>query len=71
MALAKLTYVQYAKNSPVTSLIDDRNTGRIREDILGERFLSAIIEFIVPEDEIPEVIDQLQQAADLIDSVLL
>ncbi len=69
MALAKLTYVQYAKNSPVTSLIDDRNTGRIREDILGERFLSAIIEFIVPEDEIPEVIDQLQQAADLIDSV--
>ena len=69
MALAKLTYVQYAKNSPVTSLIEDLSTGRIREDILQERFLSAIIEFIVPQDKISEVMKQLQQAASLIDSV--
>jgi len=42
MALAKLTYVQYAKNSPVTSLIEDLSTGRIREDILKEKCAEAL-----------------------------
>src|SRR3990170_725198 len=42
-ALAK-TGVEFEKNNPVTHLMPDPSTGKIREDILQERVLSAIVE---------------------------
>ncbi|HHV57291.1 MAG TPA: 4Fe-4S binding protein [Firmicutes bacterium] len=69
MALASLPYVSFAPKSPITSFIVDRSTGRLRPDILNERVLSAIIEFIVPQQRIPEVVATLKNAAASLDTV--
>jgi NAD-dependent dihydropyrimidine dehydrogenase PreA subunit len=68
-ALANLSYVCFAEKSPVTSFIVDRSTGKLRPDILEERFLSSIIEFIVPEDKVCEVVGCLQKASQEVDTV--
>ncbi len=69
MALATLPYVEYAPISPVTHYFADKEKGKIREDILEERVLTAIIEFIVPVEKMQETIEAIQEAAKLIDTV--
>jgi hypothetical protein len=69
MALTRLPYVRFAEKSPITSLIVDKSTGKIREDIVKERVLSAIVEFIVPTDKIAEVVAVLKEAANHIKTV--
>jgi ferredoxin len=54
-ALAKAG-VAFEKKNPVTSLMSDVATGTIREDILDEKVLSAIVEIKVSIDRAEEVI---------------
>lgn len=54
-ALAKAG-VAFEKKNPVTSLMSDVATGTIREDILGEKLMSAIVEIKVPVDRAEEII---------------
>lgn len=69
MALAPLPYVTFAEKNPVTSFIVDKATGKMRDDILNERVLSAIVEFIVPEDKVKEAVDVIKEVAKTIDTV--
>lgn len=69
MALAPLPYVQFAEKNPVTGFMVDRTTGKMRDDILNEKVLSAIVEFVVPEDKVEEVVKVFMKTADTIDSV--
>src|ERR1700689_4827385 len=48
--------VAFEKKNPVTSLMSDVATGTIREDILDEKVLSAIVEIKVPIERAEEVI---------------
>lgn len=48
--------VSFEKRNPVTSLMSDVSTGTIREDIMGEKVLSAIIEIKVPVERTEEII---------------
>src|SRR5580700_11207690 len=48
--------VAFEKKNPVTSLMSDVATGTIREDILNEKVLSAIVEIKVPIERTEEVI---------------
>lgn len=48
--------VAFEKKNPVTSLMSDVRTGTIREDILDEKVLSAIVEIKVPATCVEEVI---------------
>ncbi|PWT99033.1 MAG: hypothetical protein C5B51_28015 [Terriglobia bacterium] len=48
--------VAFEKKNPVTSLMSDLSTGTLREDILGEKVLSAIVEIKVPVERVEEVI---------------
>src|SRR5215469_5695364 len=48
--------VSFEKKNPVTSLMSDVASGTIREDILGEKVLSAIVEIKVPVERTEEVI---------------
>ena len=48
--------VAFEKKNPVTSLMSDVATGTIREDILDEKVLSAIVEIKVPVERTEEVI---------------
>ena len=48
--------VAFEKKNPVTSLMSDVPTGTIREDILDEKVLSAIVEIKVPVARAEEII---------------
>jgi NAD-dependent dihydropyrimidine dehydrogenase PreA subunit len=46
----KLMKVEFAKDNPVMDLIVDQESGALRPEVLGEKVLSAIAEFIIDED---------------------
>src|SRR5579871_5805843 len=48
--------VAFEKKNPVTSLMSDVPTGTIREDILNEKVLSAIVEIKVPVERTEDII---------------
>lgn len=48
--------VAFEKKNPVTALMSDVATGAIREDILNEKVLSAIIEIKVPVERTEEIV---------------
>ncbi|MBW2092402.1 MAG: 4Fe-4S binding protein [Deltaproteobacteria bacterium] len=52
--------VVFAEDNPVIPLIADRKTGALRPEILQEKVLSAIVEFLIPENKAIGFIDELQ-----------
>src|SRR6185437_4030320 len=48
--------VSFEKKNPITSLMTDIATGTIREDIMNEKVMSAILEIKVPVERTEEVI---------------
>lgn len=52
--------VEFSEDNPVISLIADRATGELRPEVLNEKVLSAIAEFLVPESEALEFIDEMK-----------
>ena len=55
--------VHFEPNNPVTKLMADTASGAIREDLLGERVLSAIVEIKVAMSRVPEVMRAVKRAA--------
>ncbi len=68
MAIASLG-VAFEENNPVTKLMADRKTGRINPEVLQEKVLSAIIEFVVKPEQIRPVLQALKDISPKIDSV--
>jgi hypothetical protein len=68
MAVAELG-VHFEPQNPVTALMVDRGTGRINEDILDEKALSAIIEFAIESDRLRGALETLKEASKRIDTV--
>jgi ferredoxin len=62
--------VSFEKKNPVTSLMSDVSQGRIREDILGEKVLSAIVEIKVPVERTEEIIRLVWEVEKHIDTVV-
>ena len=69
MALAEAG-VAFEKKNPIMSLMTDLATGTIREDILGEKMLSAIVEIKVTVDRTEEIIRLVRQVEKEIDTVV-
>lgn len=67
-ALAKLE-VKFEPKNPVTVLMTDQATGKIQEDVLNEKVLSAIIECVFPREKGPAVLKTLQEVTQEIDTV--
>ena len=61
--------VQFEKRNPLTTLLSDPGSGKIREDILDERVLTAIIEFKVAIDRVGEVLSTLKKVQTDLDTV--
>lgn len=58
----------FEEESPITALlIDDK--GHLNEEVKKERVLSAIIEFIIPLDKFPEVLQIIRDIEKTIDTV--
>ena len=48
--------VAFEKKNPITSLMSDVATGKLRDDIMGEKVLSAIVEIKVPVERTEEIV---------------
>ena len=68
MELARLGVHFEAKN-PITHLMTDTATGKLRDDILGEKILSAIIEIKTTLDRVEEVLETVERVNLRIDTV--
>jgi ferredoxin len=62
--------VTFEKKNPVTSLMSDVATGTIREDILNEKVLSAIVEIKVPVARAEEILRLVWDVEERIDTVV-
>lgn len=61
--------VSFEPNNPVTSLMVDTKTGKIDPSVLGERIMSAIVEFSCKLEDVEAVLEALKLASKQIDSV--
>ena len=68
MAVSVLN-VEYETCNPVTSMMADVNTGKFKEELLNEKVLSAIIEFGIETEQLPELFDILSKVEHQIESV--
>ena len=62
--------VAFEQKNPVTSLMSDVATGTIREDILDEKVLSAIVEIKVPVARAEEIVRLVWEVEQRIDTVV-
>jgi hypothetical protein len=62
--------VTFEKRNPLTSLMSDVATGTIREDIMHEKVLSAIIEIKVPVERTEEIIRLVRDVEKRLDTVV-
>jgi len=69
MALAKLK-PYFEKENPVTQLMSNPETGKIKDEILNEKVLSAIIEIKTTLDKIPEFLHTLEKVQKEVDTVI-
>lgn len=68
MALAKLG-VSFEEKNPCTGLMADKHTGKMKEEVLNEKVLSAIIEMTVPLSLVPEIIATVREVSQQISTV--
>jgi ferredoxin len=62
--------VSFEKKNPITSLMTDVKTGTLREDILNEKVMSAILEVKVPVERAEEVVRLVWDVEKRIDTVV-
>lgn len=55
--------VEFEENNPVTKLMVDRKKGLIHPEVLGEKVLSAIVEFMIPQERLPRVLEFIEKVA--------
>ncbi|RJQ51423.1 MAG: 4Fe-4S dicluster domain-containing protein [Desulfobacteraceae bacterium] len=65
---ANIGYVM-AEENPVTHFMENKNIGKLRDDVLGEKATSAIIEGKCKLEKLPEAIKALEEAAKRVDTV--
>ncbi len=61
MALCKIG-VELEPANPVTWLMPDPRTGKMQDEVLNERALSAIIEFVTPESKAVEALTTIKES---------
>jgi ferredoxin len=62
--------VEFEKKNPITSLMSDVKSGTLREDIMGEKLMSAIVEIKVPVERTEEIIRLVWQIEKQVDTVV-
>ena len=60
---------ELAEENPVTHFMSDKKTGKLRDEVLGEKATSAIIEGKCKLEKLPEALRALQEAAKKVESV--
>lgn len=68
MALAKVE-IEFEPQNPVSALMVDTKTGKINEEVLNEKVLSAIIEFRVRNDRLEQALKAIKELSAKISTV--
>jgi NAD-dependent dihydropyrimidine dehydrogenase PreA subunit len=55
--------------NPLTEIIEDKDAGRIREDVRNEKVLSAIVEAVIPIDRCQAVFGAVKELSDEVETV--
>ena len=61
--------IEFIQDSPVTKLMTDKTTGKLRDDIKRERILSCILEFKTEDAKTLSIIDALMDVSKLVNTV--
>lgn len=67
-ALSRL-HLNFEPQNPLTYLMKNKETGELKDEIINERVLSAIIEFKVPLNKVEDVLKTLQEVARDIETI--
>jgi len=59
--LAKEGFTDFEEDNPLTNLLSDRKTGKLKEEIKGERVLSAILELRIKEEELSRFLKTIRK----------
>lgn len=62
--------VSFEQRNPITTLMSDVATGTIREDVMNEKVLSAILEIKVPVERTEEIVRLVQDVEKRLDTVV-
>jgi len=68
MAMAHLQPI-FEANNPVTQLMEDTTTGKMKDEVLDEKVLSAIIEMKATLERIPDFLHALEKVQGEVDTV--
>ncbi len=68
-ALAQMG-LAFEEANPITHLMSDREAGTLDPDVLGERVMSAIVEFRSEPSRVSAILDALDRVAERIDTVM-
>jgi len=61
--------VQFEKQNPVSSLVENDKEGTFKEEVLNEKVLSGILEFKVPSNRLKEILREIEKCATEVDTV--
>ena len=68
-ALAEIG-IEFEPKNPVTHMMADRKTGTIRDDVLNEKILSAIVEFKTRMENTPAILRRIDEVSKTLDTVV-
>lgn len=69
MELARMG-IEFEARNPVTHMMTDVSTGKLRDDILGEKILSAIVEFKTTIAAMPAILRRIDEVSQRLDTVV-
>jgi hypothetical protein len=69
LALAEIG-IEFEPKNPVTHMMTDRKTGKLRDDILNEKILSAIVEFKTRLENVTAVLKRVDEVSHTLDTVV-
>jgi len=62
--------VDFEKDNPTYGLFQDVSQGKLRDDVRGEKVLSAILEFRTTVAQAPQILKELNRVARELDTVM-
>ncbi len=70
-AMAKAGFTEIEPENPFNDMIQNHDTGDLKPELMGEKVLSAIMEFKVKRDQLGQALRTVKEAAKQVDSVFV
>lgn len=69
-AMARIEDLHFEPKNPVTAVMKDTSTGELDPTVLDEKFLSCILEMLMPLEHVTEALETIAQIAPELDTVI-